>query len=620
MKKILAIAICAVMLCALAVPVFAGKDDSVFASAVVDLLVDLDGLDEDGGFQMRGFTAAPDGKYVYGGFLQQDRHVTKIDTSTGEHVASYKPEIENDVVSANSNYPKGLTVDCRGYLFVGITHDVPATSYISIACVDPDDIITDEYDTKSMKEVSTLTENLGDQYSHTGINGIAAQKIGDKVLLYVVTCYDKDTIRCYDVTDVTNMHLYDGFGVNGVVDYNELTGSQADPGYVAVDVDGYVYLCYKSDQSSCSKGSHVVKIAENGKDIVSQVEVNEAYGICTAGDYLFVSTYASSDSKIVVLNKADLSKVAELAWADQTYALSGCSYGGNTLYIGDHGDGTSTLPGSVLRCELNITRDAKETEKMEKQHVEETTTEATTTESQNPEDPAGGFVVIDMTDPAVVAKLKGDNNCTITYDEVNGCAKVEVTGDDPYFTIPMKKDQRFDGDKYQIIVLTYKTEVEDTTGEIFFTSKASSALASNHTTYFMEAAEDFTELEIDMRDDDNGTWEGEIRSIRIDPSTDGSDDQVFYFKSVVVREAPEEETEPETEKAPETDKTTEATQTTEAVTDKTPETTKAPTTTNNNNNQGGGANVGLIIGIICGAVVVIAVVVFIILKAVKKKK
>ena len=616
MKKVLAIVLCAVLLCAMAVPVFAGKDDNVFANAVVDLLVDLDGLDEDGGFQMRGFTASPDGKYVYGGFLQQDRHVSKIDTATGEHIASYKPEIENDVVSANGNYPKGLAVDCRGYLFVGITHDVPATSYISIACVDPDDIITDEYDTKSMKEVSVLTENLGDQYKHTGINGVAAQKIGDKVLLYVVTCYDKDTIRCYDVTDVTNMHLYDGFGVNGVVDYNELTGSQADPGYVTVDVDGYVYLCYKSDTSSCSKGSHVVKIAENGKDVVSQAAVDEAYGICTAGDYLFVSTYAGADSKIVVLNKGDLSKVAELAYADQTYALSGCSYGGNTLYIGDHGSGNSSIPGSVLRCELNITRDPKETEKMEKQKVEETTAEQTT--ANDPVDPSGAFLVADLTDPTVVAKFKGDNNCTITYDEVNGCAKITTTGADPYFTIPMKKEQRFDGDKYQIIVLTYKTDVEDVTGEVFFTSKASSDLASNHITYFMEAAEDFTELEIDMRDDDNGNWEGEIRSIRLDPSTDDSGDQVFYLKTIAVKEAPAEETTEAT--TTESATTTEATTTEEVTTEAT--TTKEAATTKDNGSSGKTTNNGVpvwvwvIIGVVAAAAV--AAVIVIILK--KKKK
>ncbi len=615
MKKILAIAICAVMLCALAVPVFAGQNDNVFKDAAIDLLVDLDGIDENNGFQMRGFTASPDGKYVYGGFLQNYRHVCKIDTATGEHVGEYAPEIENDDydgVVANNNYPKGLAVDCRGYLFVGITHDVPNTSYISIACVDT---TTDE--DGFMKELSYITEDL--DTTRVGINGVASQKIGDRVLLYVVTCYNKDTLRCYDVTDVTNMKLYDGFGVNGVVDYNELTGSQSDPGYLAVDVDGYLYLCYKQDGSAYSKGSHVMKIDKDGKSMISQVEIPEAYGVSTAGDYLFVSTYNSDESKIVVLNKSDLSHVADLVYPDQLNSLSGCCYGGDRLFIGDHGDNSANLPGTILQTTpLNITRDPRETETMKADPVDVPETETKGEETQ-PVAEDGRLLIADFTDPSIVSKIGNGNSVEIVYDEVYGCVKVTVTGEDPYFSVPMKKENRFDGDKYSVLVINYKTDVEDVTGEIFFTAKGATDIGANHLQYYMDPADDFTDLEIDMTEDDNGNWGSEIRSLRIDPSITG-DEQVFYIKSVSVKEAEEVvETEPETQKQTETEKTTEPEQTTAEATDKAPGTTKTPTTTNNNN-QGGGANIGLIIGIICGAVVVIAVIVFIILKVVKKKK
>ena len=215
MKKILAIAICALMMFAAALPAFAGQNDDVFKTAAIDVLVDLDSFDEQNGFQMRGFAVSPDGKYVYGGFLQNYRHVSKIDTATGEHLGEYAPEIENDEydgVVANNNYPKGLAVDCRGYLFVGITHDVPNTSYISIAVVD-----TSVDEEGYMKEITHITEDM--DTTRVGINGIAAQKIGDKILLYVVTCYNKDTIRCYDVTDITDIKLYYGLRSFHITDY-----------------------------------------------------------------------------------------------------------------------------------------------------------------------------------------------------------------------------------------------------------------------------------------------------------------------------------------------------------------------------------------------------------------
>ena len=616
MKKIIAIAICALMMLTAAVPVFAGQNDDVFKDAALDLLVNLDSFDEQNGFQMRGFAVSPDGKYVYGGFLQNYRHVSKIDTATGEHVGEYAPEIEIDEydgVVANNNYPKGLAVDCRGYLFVGITHDVPNTSYISIACVDPT-VDEEGY----MKELATITEDM--DTTRVGINGIASQKIGDKILLYVVTCYNKDTIRCYDVTDVTDIKLYSGFGNGGVVDYNELTGSQSDPGYITVDVDGYIYMCYKQDSSAYDKGSHVMKIDTDGKSMVDQVEVREAYGICTAGDYLFVSTYDGPKSKIVVLNKADLSSVGELEYADQFSSLSGCGYGGDCLYVGDHGDGTASLPGSILKSTpLNLTRDPRETEKAAQQEI---TTKETEKENEGPDENADSFVLLDFTNPEVVSKIGNGNAVDLTYDEVEGCLKISVTGEDPYFTLPMKKESYFDGDKFNTVVLTYKTDVEYATGEIFFTTKESRDLAANHITYEMEEAAEYTDLEIDMRDDDNGNWVGQIRSIRLDPSTDGSEDQVFFLKQVSVKVGEEiVETEPETTAAPETETEAEATET---ETEKAGEETKAEntekttdTTKTDDTKTTSSFNPLFVIIPVC-AVVVVAVVVVIIIKSKKK--
>ncbi|MBO4422060.1 MAG: hypothetical protein J5879_01370 [Clostridia bacterium] len=388
MKKIFAVLICIVMICAAAVPVFAGKDDDVVKSIQLDLCLEIEQADVLG-FQMRGFTVSPDGKYLYCGFLQNYRTVVKYDAETLEYIDEYVPEVENDEVTADQNYPKGLAVDCRGYLFVGITHDVPATPYISLACVDG-----------NMQEVSVLTEKL-DGCDKTGINGVASQKIGDKILVYLVTCYEKDTIRCYDVTDVHNIKPYDKFGVEGVIDYNELTGSQADPGYLTVDTDGYIYLCYLKDNSPNTKGSNVIKIQPDGKAIVSEIDVREAYGICTAGDYLFVATHDDFDSCVHVIDKNTMEEVTVIDGNDPDSAFSGIGFANGYLWVGMHGN--NPIAGAVLRSveQVNLTRDSKETEMVETEALtarpEETTEPAT--EPETTEAPATTEAGEEKTEP-----------------------------------------------------------------------------------------------------------------------------------------------------------------------------------------------------------------------------
>lgn len=337
------------------VNVFAGTDDDAIKAGTVELYRLMD--DEGGSMEMRGFAASPDGEYLYCGFLQGYRHVSKINAATGEWVADYEPWIENDDgVNGDNNYPKGFAVDNRGYLFVGITH--ADTGYISLAVVDSD-----------MEEITYITEFL--DTDKTGINGVATQMIDDRIYCYVTTCYNKDQIRCYDVTDIYDIKLNEDFGNKGVIDYNELLGSQQDPGYLTVDTEGYVYLCYKKEGSSGNKGSTVVKLSEDGKEVLAMEDHMGAYGICNAGDYLFVTTYEKASSCVYALNKEDLSLVHTFVYEDQQNHLSGIYYAGGYLYIGDQGDGSS-LPGMILRAEFDLTRAAEETATAESQPPKET--------------------------------------------------------------------------------------------------------------------------------------------------------------------------------------------------------------------------------------------------------
>ena len=265
---------------------FAGRDDEAIASAELKSLILPDPYIEDA-YGLRGFTVSPDGKNMYLGYLHElgpgPGHISRYDTATLEKTGDFVPLADPNIPISSSNcFPKGLAVDNRGFLFVGVTH--AETEYCSIYCVG-----------NNFVEISHIVEDLGDV---TGINGITTQKLGDRILLYVLTCYNKDTIRCYDVTDPRDMKLYEGFGDGGVVDYNKLTGSERDAGYIAVDLDGNVYITCLTDDSGPRKGSDVLKLSPDGKSIVKRTKIKEAYGISFAGDYLFVSTYNDDQSEV----------------------------------------------------------------------------------------------------------------------------------------------------------------------------------------------------------------------------------------------------------------------------------------------------------------------------------
>ena len=334
---------------------FTGRDDDAVKSAELTSLLLPDPYVEDV-YGLRGFTVSPDGKYIYLGYLHcmgpDAGHVSRYDAATLEKTGEFIPRADDNILVGTSNcYPKGLAVDNRGFLYVGVTH--AETEYCSIYCLG-----------NNFVEISHIVEQLDDV---TGINGITTQKIGDRILLYVITCYNQDTIRCYDVTDPREMKLYGGFGDGGVVDYNALTGSERDAGYIAVDLDGNVYVTCLEDDSSFRKGSQVLKLSPDGKTIVARAKLREAYGISFAGDYLFVSTYNDEKSDVHVLNKDDLSEVRTFKLSGNDYPLTGTGYAGNYLYVASQGSESPDDSGEIFRtaAELPITRDPRETEKMD---------------------------------------------------------------------------------------------------------------------------------------------------------------------------------------------------------------------------------------------------------------
>lgn len=373
MKKFLAVLVCAVFVLIAAVSVFAGVDDDAVAAATLEPLGEVYAADVNNAIEMRGFTASVDGKYVYGGFLQGGRYTVRFDVENGlEQAGSYKPAHNVSGDSADNEYCKGLACDDRGYLYVGITH--ANKGFITVAVVNED-----------MEEIGHLTENLN--LSATGINGVAVQKLDDKYLLYAVACYDADGIRCYDVTDPENITLYTEFGNNGVMDYSILNADK-DMSYIAVDAEGYVYVSFRRSSSGFSKGSHVAKISPNGKTVVAEAAVREAYGVCEAGDYVFVATFDGARSTVHALNKADLTEVAEIKaeGREDMSSFSDIAFGGGTLFVGDHGDNTQGFAGKFLKADLALTlpEESSEEESSEEESSEESSEEPVEESSEEP--------------------------------------------------------------------------------------------------------------------------------------------------------------------------------------------------------------------------------------------
>ena len=260
---------------------------------------------------------------------------------------------------------------------------------------------------------------------------------------------------------------------------------------------------------------------------------------------------------------------------------------------------------------LNGQQPASEGEAITKEQGGETTT----TSDKIDFDSVDRFTLIDFTQPDSIKGITS-NNCKVTYDETEGAVKVEVTGPDPFFNIPMKKNMYFDGDKFCIIKMEYKTDFEGLS-EFFYTTKEVPSMQYCNLQYDLEATNgEYKILEYDMQESAN--WTGEVRNFRIDPAVEGEEGQVFYYKSVSFEIWEEEETvAPPTDKVTETEATTTEATTTAPDATTTAADTKPAETKPVDNAQGGGVPVWvwIIIGVVAAAAIVAVIVI-----VTKKKK
>lgn len=442
---------------------------------------------------------------------------------------------------------------------------------------------------------------------------------------------DGSTYTCRERINWPDFGVYTLGNADGIIKlYMEMTvadksvepdGLGGDAGFLVgitdVDGDGIIEengdLYYLIDISSSNDGGFVAIEKNIGKwndwsviDHSSSFQRDSVVGLCLIYDP------AAAHFAVYITEIDDMgNKMTEadpwIEWTDENDPLTGKGFGI-----------CSKITGGVFN---NVTV--------------ATGTEATPPEP-TPYEPgydvnAGSILLADFTDPETIKRAIGTgHDCELEHDEENGCLKVTVTGQDPFFKVPMDQRTYFDGGKYTVLEISMKT-AEYTQAEVFFTSRTSRDIARNHIFFDIEDTEgEFTTIDVDMSYDDHETWGDQIRSIRIDPDHNGIEDEVFYIRSVYIKteEAAYETVEDTAAAGTEAEETTGTVTDTEVVTEQTetkPETTTAaaPTTTDaaaEKTEPGKSGNPVVIIVIIAAVAAVAAVCAVIVIKKTRRKK
>ena len=302
MKKLLAMAIAVVMIVTgLAAVVSAGSYDGKFQGLMLEKFRYYDADEVFGaGVSQRGYGSSQDGKYLFGGFLAGTRAVVKFDAKTGDPLGAF---------NTSDEYPKGITSDDRGNLFVGLLN-VDNADYISIAALNMD----------SMTEVARLKVDVGT--GKVGVNGICVSNVDGKYTLYAMVNYDYNRLYAIDVTDISNMK------VEGFTELEAITGVAGGEGqYMDADNDGYIYLSAFLNKGA-DKGDSILKIDPAAGKVVASVDCQECYGISHYGEYVAASTYNGADSCVYIFDAETMEEVSQIITADAEHA----AFTGVTLY------------------------------------------------------------------------------------------------------------------------------------------------------------------------------------------------------------------------------------------------------------------------------------------------
>lgn len=288
---------------------------------------------------LRAMAASPDGVFLYTGHIQLGTTgIRKIDVETGDILWDYHNAALSPDQPLYREYPKGVAVDDRGYVYAMISDNGLTGATLAI--------INDTDGT----EVSETFVDFG--VMDAGANGIAVKQDGERFYAYFISNYGPNRIYCYDVTDPTAPVPDTGFGVDGVVSLARKTGVEdADANYLAIADNGDIYVTIKL--ANGAKADAVGKFSSDGKTFEKVIDCEEAYGITIADGYLFVSTYHGEASAVKVYKLSDYSLAATLADEVEGHShYSQVVVCANRIYIADQsyqtGESSDDLGSRIL--------------------------------------------------------------------------------------------------------------------------------------------------------------------------------------------------------------------------------------------------------------------------------
>lgn len=288
---------------------------------------------------LRGMAASPDGTALYTGHIQLGTTgIRKIDVETGDILWAYHDAALASDQILYREYPKGIAVDDRGYVYAMISGNGLTGATLAI--------LNDSDGTP----VSETFVDFG--VMDSGANGIAIRQDGDRFYAYFISNYGPNHIYCYDVTDPAAPVLNTSFGVDGVVSLARRTGAEAaDANYLAIADNGDLYVTIKL--ANGSKADAVGRFSSDGKTFEKVIDCEEAYGIAIAKDHIFVSTYHGEASAVKVYRLSDYSLVATLADDVEGHShYSQVVVCANRIYIADQsyqtGESSDDLGSRIL--------------------------------------------------------------------------------------------------------------------------------------------------------------------------------------------------------------------------------------------------------------------------------
>ncbi len=327
MKRTLSIIIAAIMILAIAAAPASAIADNEWETLKVTQVVQVstginyaDNEDLEYGKQtMRGFAVSPDGKKLFGGFLnpKNSSALVMFDTETSR-ATGYYVYYQTD---GQTSYPKGIDADDRGYVYVGLAYN-PNNGVANMAILD---YSKTDAQTGFLKEVS-VTEIVREADPGTGakvgVNGLKVKAVGNGYYAYVVINYDVDYLYRYNVTNPEQPVLDATFGDAGRMvlgaDAFKIEGEAITEGnYLDVDDDGLIYLA-----ATTSSGQYLLKISDDGRSVLGYTAQRKAYGVAVWEDKVICSSQ-NSPHEIIVYRTSNFEKVGQFTIAEANVVIPG---------------------------------------------------------------------------------------------------------------------------------------------------------------------------------------------------------------------------------------------------------------------------------------------------------